>query len=68
MIIIISILLIIYIYIELTELLQNSAFNIKYNRNKRLYIKSTDLDYNDNTKIKKVITIDKNNKDEKKYF
>lgn len=62
------ILLVLYIYIRPTKLLENSAFNTKFGTDRRLYTKPIGLDYNNNTKIKEAISIDKNNNNEKKRF
>lgn len=64
--IIAPIFLVLCMHIGPIELLENSALNAKFSANRRFHIGSTSLDWDDSTKIKKVITIDKDDKDEKK--
>lgn len=58
--------LVICMHIESTRLLENGAFNLKFNKNRRLHIGFTSLDWNDSIKIEETIIMDKNDKDKVK--
>lgn len=66
LIIIVLIFLVIYMHIGPTRLLENSASNATFDKDKRLCTRSIGLDWDDNTKIKEAIATDKNNKNEEK--
>lgn len=50
------------------RLLENSAFNAKFEVDKRLHAGSTGLDWDNSAKIEEAITADKDNKDKEKDF
>ena len=62
----VSIFLVLCMHIGLTRLLENGAFNDKFDADRRLCLGSTSLDWDDGAKIKDVITVNKDNKDEEK--
>lgn len=66
MIIILIILVIRIHHINLTRLLKNNAPFIKFDMDERLCITFTSLNYDNSTKIKKTIAVDKDNKDKVK--
>lgn len=55
--------LVLYMHIRAIKLLEDGALNAKFDVDGRLHPRSTSLDQDNNTKIKKAITINKNNKD-----
>lgn len=68
LIIIISILLVFYMYVGPTRFWENGALNTEFDTDRRLYLKSTGLDWDDGAKIEEAITANKNNKDKEKDF
>lgn len=60
--------LVIHIHIWLTRLLKNGVSKAKFDIDKRLYTGSTSLNWDDNTKIKKTIIMDNDDKDELRIY
>lgn len=62
------VLLVIRIYIELTDLLEDNASNVKYNLKENLHRGYISLDWGDSTKIREVMASDNDDKDEVENF
>ena len=61
-----SILLVLRMHIELTRFLENNTPNAKFDINRRLRLGSTGLEWNDSAKIREIIIVNKDDKDEEK--
>lgn len=56
--------LVLYMHIGPTQLLENAAFNAKFDAEKRLCPRFTGLDWDDSNEIEEAIATDKKDKDE----
>lgn len=60
--------LVLHMHIRPIKLLKDGTLNVKFVVKEKLYIGSTSLNWDDSAKIKEIVAVDKDNKDEKKDF